>query len=54
MLDKMYRLVTFFVYIFPKMCTCIITTIPNFRGTLCNKYNIVHLMTSIIGLICVW
>lgn len=28
-----------FLYIFPKMCTCIIITIPNFRGNLCNKYS---------------
>lgn len=27
------------LYIFPKMCTCIIITIPNFRGNLCNKYS---------------
>lgn len=27
----------FFLYIFLKMCTCIIITIPNFRGNLCNK-----------------
>lgn len=32
-----YLLSPLFLYIFLKMCTCIIITIPNFRGNLCNK-----------------
>lgn len=35
-----YLLSLLVLYISPKMCTCIIITIPNFRGNLCNKYSL--------------
>lgn len=46
-----YLLSLLFLYIFPKMCTCIIITIPNFRGNLCNKYS---LSIYFCGILCLF